>query len=91
MHQLVLQRPGRVVADSQLTPQGHRRETVLRLGQQIHGEKPSRQRQLGVREDGANQRDLVPATGALKDIAAAAKRRQHLAVGSVSPWNNLII
>ena len=38
LHQLVLQRPGRVVADSQL---GHRRETVLRLGQQIHGEKPS--------------------------------------------------
>ena len=40
LHELVLDRPSRVVAHPQLTLQTHRRNTVLGLRDEVHGEVP---------------------------------------------------
>ena len=47
LHDFVFDEPGRVVAHPELAHQLQRRDVVLRLGEQLHGQEPARQRQLG--------------------------------------------
>jgi hypothetical protein len=50
-----------------------RRDVVLRLGEQVQGEKPARERQLRGLEDGAGgERHLMPAAAALGVLAPLA-------------------
>ena len=57
---LVLQKPGGVIGHPQLALEFQRRHRVLALGQEVDRQKPSRQRQLGRREDcPAGQRGLM--------------------------------
>ena len=73
-HEFVLHQPGALVAHAQVALEFEGRDVVLRLGEQVHGEKPARERQLGRLEDGAAQRAaLIPAGGALPVAAPAAK------------------
>ena len=66
LHQLVLDRTRGVVAHSQLPRQLQRRDTVLRLGDQVHRQEPRAQRQLRAVQDRARgQRDLMPAAATL--------------------------
>ena len=66
LHQLVFHQPGRLVAHTQVAFEFQRRNTVLRLAQQMHGQKPACQRQLGGLEYRAADRGgLLPARGAL--------------------------
>jgi len=69
---LVLQGPGRGVADAQVSLQGQRRKSGLGLADQIDGQEPNAQWQLGVLEQAAGgQRGLVPASLALEEPAGA--------------------
>lgn len=70
LQQLMLHPPSRFVADAQLALHFQSRDSVLRLRQQVHSKKPSRQRQLGVLENrAAAQRCLSVATVALVQAA----------------------
>lgn len=70
LQQLVFQSPGRVVANAELALEFQCRHAALGLGQQIDGEKPGRQRQLGVGEEGAaGHRGLAMAVVALVESA----------------------
>ena len=53
LQELVLELPGSVVTDPQLAGQLQRREATLALGQQVDGQEPSGQRQVGGMEEGA--------------------------------------
>ncbi len=53
LQELVLELPGSVVADPQLAGQLQRQEAILALGQQVDGQEPGGQRQVGGMEDGA--------------------------------------
>jgi hypothetical protein len=68
LHQLVLHAPSRVVGNSELAIERQSREAVFRLGQQINGEKPHCQWQLGsLRQSATNERVLSVAAMALID------------------------
>lgn len=68
----VLHQPGRGVADAQITLEGQSRDAGLGLAIEVGGQKPCRQRQLGVLHQGAcRQRGLVSAFAALVQLAAA--------------------
>lgn len=90
LQQLVLDEPGGAVAHAQLAGQLQRRDVVLGLRQQLHGQEPARQRQLGGLEDGAaGDAALVLAAGALPVQAAFAPERgarlHHAAGGADEP------
>ena len=53
LHELVLHEPGALVANAQVTLELQRRDVVLGLGEQVHGQEPACQRQLGGFEDRA--------------------------------------
>ncbi len=70
LHQLVVHEPGGGIAHPQSALQGQGRETALGLADEVHGQKPHRQRQLGALEQGAgDQRGLMMAAVALKGLA----------------------
>jgi hypothetical protein len=67
---LVVQQPGRGVAHPQIALEGQRRDAGLGLADQVHGQEPSRQRQLGVlHERSGGQRSLVPTGAALEQLS----------------------
>src|SRR5271168_4332521 len=71
LHQLVLNPPGSVGRDPQPPAQLDVGYALLALGEQMHGAKPHPHRQLGTLQDGAgDQRRLVPAAPALKQLTA---------------------
>ena len=72
LHEFVLQHPSRVVAHPQLALEVHRRDAVLGLAEQVDGQEPSGQGQLGVVEQRAGgERGLMLATDAREDLAPA--------------------
>src|SRR6185295_2411507 len=76
LHYLVLEQPGRFVRHAQLAAQFEGGYVVLRLGQQVHGQEPARQRQLGRLEDrAADDAALVAARGALPIQPSLAPER----------------
>ena len=79
LHALVLDTPGREVADPQLALQRQCGQTRLGLTDQVNGEKPSSQGQAGALENGAgNQRSLVTTMAALKRLARTAFQNRML-------------
>ena len=80
----MLEQPSGVVVDPQLASQGQGRKAVLGLGEAVHGEEPSGQRQLGGLEDSPGQQgDLAfavvaleggPAGGEAAELGAATAR-----------------
>ena len=74
LHWLVLEQPAGVVVDAQLVPPFQGPDTVLGLGQQLDGEEPGREGQLGGVEEGAGQRgELALAAVALEGGAMSGK------------------
>ena len=71
LHELVLKPPGGVVVDAQLAPQFQGRDAVLGLREQVDGEKPSGEGQLGGLEQGAGQQG-EPALAAVPMEGGAA-------------------
>ena len=72
LHEFVVDQPRRRVAHPQLSLQCKGRQSGLGLADQIDRQEPDRQRQLGTLEHGtSNQRGLMPARIALKDLARA--------------------
>jgi hypothetical protein len=62
LHQLVLEQPGGLVAHAQMALEFERQDIVLGLRQQVHGQEPSGQRQLGgLKDRPAHHRRLLPA------------------------------
>ena len=59
-HDLVVYQPGGAVAHAQLTLEGERREASLGLTDQVDGEEPGRQRELGSCEQGARGHRGLP-------------------------------
>ena len=51
LHELVLHEQGALVANAEVAHELERRDIVLALGQQVHGQEPARERQLGRLED----------------------------------------
>ena len=79
LHELVLDTPGRGVADPQMALQRQRGQSRLGLTDQVNGEKPSSQGQAGALENGAgNQRSLVTTMAALKRLARTAFQNRML-------------
>src|SRR5271155_2042338 len=71
LHQLVLHPPGSVGRDPQPPAQLDAGYSLLALGEQMHGAEPHSHRQLGALHNGASdQRCLVPASPALKQLTA---------------------
>ena len=52
LHQFVFDAPSRTIAHAELTLQFQRRDPVLGLCHEEHGQKPSSQRQFGIGKDG---------------------------------------
>ena len=63
LHELVLHRPGGLVGHPDLPHQFQGRDGVLPLGEQVHGQEPGGQRQLGTVEDGPSRKAGLPVTG----------------------------
>jgi hypothetical protein len=71
LHQFVFHQPGAVLGDAQLAGQSQGGEAVLRLGDQIHGQKPGGQPQLGTGEDrSGGHRGLATTSAALVQTPA---------------------
>ncbi len=70
LHDLVLETPGGVVGHTDVALQGQGRQAGFGLRQQMDGQKPHGERQLGLFEQcPADQRGLVMASGALIQVA----------------------
>ena len=81
LHDLVLEQPGGAVAHTELAHQLQRRDVVLGLSEQLHGQEPARQAELaGLEDRSADQAALVGAGPALPIGQAAAHE-----AGSCSP------
>lgn len=82
LHQLVVDQPGCRVADAQMPLQGQGRRSGLGLADQINGQEPDRQGQVGLLEQGAgDQRSLPVACAALEGHARIAGQQ---AMGAVA-------
>src|SRR5690606_10214471 len=80
LHELVFHEPGALVANAQVALELECGDVVLGLRQQVHGQKPARQRQLGRLEDGAaDDAALMPAGDALEVQPALAPKRATVA------------
>ena len=72
LHELVFDPPGRAITDSQLAFERQDGKVVPRLADQVDGEEPGGQRELGdVKEGSGNQRDLLVAHPALERLPGA--------------------
>ena len=79
LHELVLDEPGGLVANPQVAHELERSHVVLGLGEQVHGQEPPEQPQLGRLEDRpADDAALVAAGGALEVQPALAPKRAAL-------------
>ena len=79
LHELVLDEPGGLVANPQVALEFEGGDVVLGLREQVHGQEPARQRQLGRLEDrAADHAALVPAAGALEVQAPLTAKRTAL-------------
>ena len=79
LHELVLDEPQGLVTSVQVAFKLQRADVVLGLREEVHGQKPVHQRQLGGLEDrAAGHAALVPATGALVIQPAFAPKRAAL-------------
>jgi hypothetical protein len=80
---LVVQQPGGGVAHPQIALEGQRRYAGLGLADEVHGQEPSRQRQLRVlHERAGGQRRLVPTGAALEQLSGAMIDRVMLSAGA---------
>jgi hypothetical protein len=70
VQQLVFDPPRRAIAHAEMAHQFQRRDVVLGLGQQMHGQKPDRQRQLRGREDRAGRRRGLMAAAPTLSVGA---------------------
>jgi hypothetical protein len=69
---LLVQQPGGRVAHAQITLQGQRRDPRLGLADEMDGQEPGGQRQLGMLHHRAGRRrSLMPAADALEQLAGA--------------------
>ena len=68
----MLHQPGAAVAQPELALELQRRDVVLGLGEQLHGEEPARQRQLARFEDGAADQARLELAAAALPVAQAA-------------------
>jgi hypothetical protein len=72
LHQLVLNSPRGIGRDAKSPTQLNIGQTLLALGQQVHGAEPHTHRQLGALEDGpGDQRCLIATTPALEQLTLA--------------------
>jgi len=86
LQQLVFELPGRVVADAELPGQLQRREAILALGQQVDGQEPGGQRQVGGMEDGAGgERGLMMTAMTLVDAPRESAGGGVTTVGADEP------
>src|SRR5439155_14674429 len=65
---LVLEQPGGGVGHTQVPLELERRDAVLSLRHQVHGQEPLRQRQLAGLEDGAADQAALVAAGAALEV-----------------------
>lgn len=80
---LVVQQPGRGVAHPQIPLERQRGDAGLGLADEVNGQEPGRQRQLGVLHQGAcRQRGLMPARPALKQLAGAVTHHVVMVTGA---------
>ena len=92
LHELVLQHPSHVVAHLQLALEIHRRDAVLGLAEQVNGQEPSRQGQLGVvGQRAGGEPGLMLAADALEDTGRPCADAPGSSCGgrnwgSGSPW-----
>lgn len=84
LQQLVLHQPGAFVAHAQVALELQRRDAVLGLRQQVHGQKPARQGQFGGLKDcPACHRGLLAAGRTLPILQALALKRAVVRAGTV--------
>lgn len=82
---LVVQQPGGGVAHAELALHRQRRQTRLGLADQVDGQEPRGQRQLGVLEQAAGgQRGLMPAADALEQTPRAVTN--HVVRVAAAAW-----
>ncbi len=81
---LVVQQPGGGIAHAQVSLESQGRDAGLGLTDEVDGQKPGRQRQLGVLHQGASgQRGLKAAAAALVELAGALRHKIVLRAGAV--------
>ena len=79
LHELVLDQPGGLVTNAQVTLELQRGDVVLGLREQVHGQEPARQGQFGgLKDRAAGNAALVPATRALVIQPAFTPKRTAL-------------
>jgi hypothetical protein len=72
LHELLLDEPGCTVAGTQMPFEGQGRQACLVLADEVDGQKPGAQRQLGALHQRArSQRCLMPARSTLEELARA--------------------
>lgn len=82
---LAVQRPGGGVTHAELTLHPQRRQTGLGLADQIDGQDPGGQRQIGVFKQAARgQQGLMPAANALEQTPGAVTN--HVVRGAAAEW-----
>ena len=80
---LLMQQPGSGIAHAKLALERQRRQAGLGLTDEVDGQEPGRQWQLGVRHETArSQRGLMPATIALKELASAVADHVVITAGA---------
>lgn len=84
-HQLVLDQPCGAITDAQVAMQFKRRHPRLGLCQQVHAEKPNRQRQLAGVENAARYEADLSAAGAALPVRTAAARKAAV-FGTTGGW-----
>lgn len=81
---LVVQQPGGGIAHAQVSLESQGRDAGLGLTDEVDGQKPGRQRQLGVLHQGASgQRGLKAAAAALVELAGALHHQIVLRAGAL--------
>jgi hypothetical protein len=84
LHQFLLYQPSRGVTYAQLPFKIECRQASLGLADQINGQKPNAQRQVGTLEQGAcNQRGLQPAALALEGLMFPALEQVIICVAAL--------
>jgi len=87
LHELVMDAPGRGVADTELALQRQCGQPGFRLADQVNRQKPARQGQAGPLKKGSgNQRSLVATMTALKRLARAAFQNGMPGTTALTQW-----
>ena len=84
LHELVLDEPGRAIGHPQVAHEFERRDVVLGLREQVHGNKPARQRQLGGLEDRAADEARLMAAGTALQVQQRAAAKRAVCAGAAA-------